>query len=238
MRVLSSLLTLTINLISWEDDPSRDVPDPVLTALEKAMVEAYVQTLKIQPNEWNQPSTTWIHAFAGRLDRRDYCQSFRQSTNHPDFWAVYVIGIYELGDGVQDEPSPHIFEDKDDFPTDWDNDPNREPASIGESFPFTTTRYAQHALVAMEELRDVAVQHNFTRDQRIHALSCVVAHEIGHLFHLDHSRDIDPQDLMWPVHVFFDDSFEAKIKDVPMKWKKIRYSHNTQKKISWRLVIA
>ncbi|MCS7278163.1 MAG: hypothetical protein NZ531_04865, partial [Aquificaceae bacterium] len=202
----------------WEDDPSRDVPDPTLIALKMAMIEAYVQTLKMKPEEWNQSGTTWIHAFPTCLARRGYCQSFRQSTSHPDFWSVYIIGIYELGDEVQDEPSPHILEDKDDFPRDWDNDPNREAASIGESFPFVTSIYAQHALVA-EELRDVAVQHGFTRDQRLHALSCVVAHEIGHLFDLEHSDDIDPQDLMWPVHVFTDDSFESKLKDVPMKWK-------------------
>lgn len=183
------------------------------------MVEAYVQVLKIQPNIWNQPSATWVHAFVSRSARRDYCQSFCQSTSHPDFWAVYVIGVYELGDEVGDEPSPYVFEDKDDFPRDWDNDPDQEPASIGEAFPFAVAGYAQHALVAMEELRDVAVQHKFTRDQRLKALACVAAHEIGHLFYLGHSGGIDSKDLMWPIHVLTDDSFEPKIKDVPMRWK-------------------
>jgi hypothetical protein len=203
----------------FDDDLSRDVPDPDISIFSRAMKEAYVEVKDIKEvvGAWVNPNTPFYHCFASRLypelcvnTRRDgvvhYARSHRQSPSEPDFWAVYVINVYEL--------FPHELE----FIMRGrieDNDPEEEFAFAA----FTNIAVPQVSICGIEILRDLATQWGFDLKRLI---GIAVAHELGHQFDLGERSTTD--NLMWAPSPdtdgdnVVDEGDEPKFAQVQTRW--------------------
>jgi hypothetical protein len=200
------------------DDTFRgDIPDPPLDALREAMREAYVEVLYSAHSE---PDTWWKYNFdltppiLTEGEGWKYCITglqnhapTRGSRNEEaiDYWVVYVVGVYEIGEGV----GGGIANDQDPIPNDMDNDPDAEPNIPGTTNPTEP----ECSLIGYEQIRDVAAQHGV--DPNLY-YAIVTAHEIGHQFGLGHTRSLEPGDLMWAP---YDDASEALAIQTPWRWR-------------------
>lgn len=121
-----------------------------------------------------------------------------------DYWVVYVVGVYETGEGVGEG----IGNDQDPIPDDRDNDPDFELNIPG----ITNPTEPECSLIGYEQIRDVAAQHGV--DPNLY-YAIVTAHEIGHQFRLRHTISLEPMDLMWAP---YDDASEALAVQTPWQW--------------------
>jgi hypothetical protein len=207
------------------DDTFRgDIPDPPLHVLRVAMRETYVEVLYSAHSE---PDTWWKYNFDLATpiltEGEDWKYCITGLQNHAptrgsrneeaiDYWVVYVVGVYEIGEGV----GRGIGNDQDPIPDDMDNDPDDEFNIPGTTNPTEP----ECSLIGYEQIRDAAAQHGV--DLNLY-YAIVTAHEIGHQllnpnidprFH--HTKTLEPQDLMW---VPYDDASEVLAVQTPRSWR-------------------
>jgi hypothetical protein len=172
--------------------PNGAVPRPNTDKLDDAFHNAFIDVDVLSEAEGSQSDLTFEPSWPTVAARDDYflhngdlgdpndpndTTGYRKTKDEDAmYWTAYVAGVYEIQ-----------FPGDDQFKFNHDNDGEGEVGALG--FTPLTPDEPEYSMIAMETIRDVAAEYDWSPAEITHIQQLVTIHEIGHQFGLKHPSD-------------------------------------------------